>query len=99
MIYKGIGTMNKRIFLRMFFLFEVIVFTFIYLFGTHGMQAVMQLRNENYLLADQVSSLKAAVKELKSSYCVWQSKPFYKEKIAREHLHMARGDEIIYYTS
>ena len=89
----------KRSALRVFFCIEILVFVGIYFFGVHGIQALMRLQEENVCLEREIVALKAGVAELESDIHVWNSQPFYKEKIAREQLQMARSGDTVYYVA
>ena len=87
----------KRTLLRLFFGLEVCVFVGVYLFGPSGLQTIVRLKRENRQLDQEIEELQARVAVAEQKLAVWQSDDFYKEKIAREQLQMARkGDEIFY---
>ena len=87
----------KRFLLRLFFTIEIMVFIFIYFFGTQGLQVVMGMRKENGMLAFQTRQLQDEVDVLKEKITTWKSDPFHKEKAAREQLHMARPYDEVYF--
>lgn len=87
----------KRTMLRVFFAVEVCVFVGVYLFGPSGLQTMVRLERENSHLDDEICQIQADLDGWKDKIAVWQSDDFYKEKIAREQLQMARsGDEVFY---
>ena len=87
----------KRTLLRLFFGLEVCVFVGVYLFGPSGLQTIVRLKRENRQLDQEIEQLQVRVAVAEQKLAVWQSDDFYKEKIAREQLQMARkGDEIFY---
>ena len=88
--------LTKRFLLRLFFMVEVGIFVFLYLFGTQGLRALITLRKKNARLAFEVQELETQVKELETTVVAWKSEPFYKEKVARESLHMARKKDEVY---
>ena len=45
-----------------------------------------------------IDHIQGSIKQIELDIDIWKSDPFYKEKIAREQLGMAREDEIIYVT-
>jgi cell division protein FtsB len=87
----------KRTFLRVFFGVEVIIFSFMYLFGAQGMRVLYQLRRESVALGQEVENLSGQVSTLEKKLVAWESDSFYKEKIARERLHMANKNDVIFY--
>lgn len=89
----------KRIFLRVFFGVELFVFALVYVFGPHGLYALRELENQNNTLQAEAATLKQEVQELEDKIAQWDAHPFYKEKIAREQLQMARKGDKIYYIS
>jgi len=89
----------KRTMLRVFFAVEVCVFVGVYLFGPSGLQTMIRLEEENEVLETQLAGLQKEVAAWEQKIVLWQSDDFFKEKIAREQLQMARtGDEIFYLT-
>ena len=89
---------NRMIF-RIFFGIELLLFSIIYLFGTHGVKALHKLHQENEQLEQEISGLRSQVQTIEHDIEAWNSHLFYKEKVAREQLQMAREDETIYYVS
>ncbi len=97
-----VSSMNglKRAALRAFFALEVFVFSYIYFFGPHGLKALQLLEAENHALQSQIESLRCEVENLDMQIVEWDKNPFYKEKIAREYLQMAKpGEEIFFLAS
>ena len=87
----------KRTIVRLFFVVEVMVFVGVYLFGGNGVQYLRRLKDENQNLKNEVLQIQAEVKVIEQQIASWKADDFYKEKIAREKLQMARkGDEIYF---
>ncbi len=80
-------------------LLEVFIFTCVYLFGTHGIQEVLQCQGEIKELNENLTHLQEEIVSLEYQLTSWRNDPFYKEKIARQELQMARPDETIYMIS
>jgi len=89
----------KRRFLRIVFSLELLMFAGIYMMGPHGRQALQKIEQENMRLGDDIALLQHDVHELEFSIAQWHESSFYKEKIAREQLQMARAGDQIYYIS
>lgn len=89
----------KKIVMRSFFAFEIILFIFFYFFGAYGLQAMVQLKRENSYLLQEIVSLGQEITHLEQEINAWITDPFYKEKVAREQLQMARSGDQIYYLS
>lgn len=87
----------KQAALRIFFAIEVMMFASVYVFGPQGMQVLRHVQQENMELEQHLDILRTEVKELEDTMMAWQTYPFYKEKIAREELQMARKDDQVYY--
>lgn len=85
--------------MRVFFGVEIILFAYLYLFGPHGMRALMNIEQEKNQLNCEVTDLQTQVHSLEATIAQWDVHPFYKEKIAREQLQMAGKNEEIYYVS
>lgn len=88
---------GKRFLLRLFFVVEIILFMIVYFFGTQGLNVVLKMNQENARISSENRQIEEEVEALKKTVSLWKTDPFYKEKIAREQLHMARpGDEIYF---
>lgn len=83
--------------MRIFFAGELIAFGGIYLFGPHGMRALMSIEQENEALMGKISIMNQDVQSLETKIAQWDAHPLYKEKIAREQLQMACKNDEIYY--
>ena len=88
---------SKKLFLRFFFSLEVLLFTFFYFFGSQGLYALFHLEKENRLLAQELEQLEQDVATLDKKLFEWEHNPFYKEKVAREQLHMAHTTDTVYF--
>lgn len=85
----------KKIILRVFFATEIVLFLTFYLVGSQGLQALMRMNSENNQLQQEIGTLTSAVNQVAMEIEEWKKYPFFKEKIARERLHMAYpGDEL-----
>jgi cell division protein FtsB len=87
----------KKLTLRIFLALEIILFSLFYIFGSQGLQALMRLRHQNIILHNELESIQQDVKNLELELVDWRKNQFYKEKIAREQLQMARPEEDIYF--
>lgn len=86
----------KQTALRVFFALEVVVFTGVYLFGPTGLQTVVLLERENGELDRHIEQLLAQVSQCEQQVAACKTDDFYKEKIAREQLQMAREKDEVY---
>lgn len=87
----------KKVLMRFFFSLEMLVFCGVYLFGKQSITVLVSLQKENDLLQNQLLEQKKEIAAIEHTIHEWQEHPFYKEKIAREQLQMARKDEQVYY--
>ncbi|MCL4229181.1 septum formation initiator family protein [Candidatus Dependentiae bacterium] len=78
---------------------EMIVLGVFYIGSPHGVQSVTRLAHECEDVEQQVLNVKRDIATLELEVDQWESEPFYKEKIAREQLQMARKNEVIYHYS
>jgi len=78
---------------------EIIIFGMMYFFGNYGIKQLNLARSENDVLLQEVNELKNNVQKLEKQLQDWQDDSFYKEKIARERLHMSKSNEQIYHLS
>ena len=89
----------KRLISRGLFCGELIIFVWIYLFGVHGFHHLVHLRTECEQVKQSAQQKQLEVDSLKEQIIAWNVHSFYKEKMAREQLQMARKGELIYYLS
>lgn len=79
---------------------EVMVVLGIFIFGSHGIHTYRALKKDNAILQTDIVFLKQELATLREEEVLWQSyAEFYYEQLAREKLHMAYKDDIVYYTS
>lgn len=90
---------RKQYLLRGFFIVEIALFAGVYFFGAHGLHNVWRLQHENAQAEREIATMQAEVQDLETRVFAWNNHPFYKEKLAREQLQMARPGEIVYYIS
>jgi cell division protein FtsB len=90
---------SKQYLLRGFFAVEIVIFSGIYFFGAQGLHNVWRMQHENSNVQHTLTALQGEVAHLEQELYAWQHHPFYKEKLAREQLQMARPGEQIYYIS
>jgi cell division protein FtsB len=87
----------KKLLLRVVVMVEMIGFGYLYFFGNNGMSVLQKQREDVVALRQLVVQLQGDVDQLENEIYAWQTDDFYKEKVAREQLQMARkGDEIYY---
>jgi hypothetical protein len=77
---------------------ELTLFGYIALYGSHGFNALYALKKECCLIDHRIEQTKAAIEVVQKKAIAFNAYPFYKEKIARQQLHLAHKDDIIYYT-
>jgi cell division protein FtsB len=87
---------HKRYIVRILFAGEVILFLGFYFFGTNGIMDMLHMKSDICAIEKEVMLLTGEVDRLRSHIALQKSHPFFKEKIAREQLQMARADEEIY---
>ncbi len=87
----------KQTVLQSFFVLELFTIGFFYLFGAQGLPVIYGFRQENQQLEQEIVQLKVCVVALEKELNDWHHYPYYKEKIARQQLQMARADDQIYY--
>ncbi len=87
----------KKIFMQMVLVAEMITFGYVYLFGRNGISALRSERSAVAHLDNTIVQLKSEVAQLEQEIYAWETDDFYKEKIAREQLQMARKDDELFY--
>lgn len=87
----------KKLFMKMLLLVEVVAFGRMYIFGHNGIRALQTQKNVVEDLKKDIMMLNEDIAQLEKEIYAWQNDDFYKEKVAREQLQMARkGDELFY---
>src|SRR5579872_637638 len=87
----------KKLFVRLLLCFEMCVFGLLYIVGKNGLQLLQKQKQELQQLNTHMLQLQSDISLLENDIHVWQTNDFYKEKIAREQLQMARkGDKLFY---
>ncbi len=87
----------KKIFMRIVLFTEMMAFGYFYLFGSNGISMLHHQIDVVVGLEKNITQLKNEVTQLEEEIYKWETDDFYKEKIAREQLQMARkGDELFY---
>jgi len=86
----------KRLIIRIGLGLEILVFTLYYLFGNQGVLTIMSVGSQIHAIEKEIVALNVEVMSLQRQIVLQKTCPFYKEKIAREQLQMARADDEIY---
>lgn len=87
----------KKICMRLLLVLEMAGFGYLYVYGMNGLQALAKQHETVIGLEKNIVALKNDINKLEEEIYVWQTDDFYKEKVAREQLQMARkGDELFY---
>lgn len=89
---------QKRTVLHGLFLIEVALVCWFYYYGASGIREIHHLQQENKRIEENIAFVQRDITECERELIVRHNDPFYKEKIAREQLHMARDGEEIYLT-
>ena len=87
----------KRFVAQVFFLIIVTIFIYLCIFGKYGLIRLHQLEEKNKSLQSEINLRHETLEQLKKKVAVWNNYSFFKEKEAREKLHMAYKDDIVYY--
>lgn len=88
---------NTRVLLLLLLVAEIVVFVGNFLYAENGLPKVLTLQRKNSRLKDEVQDLKNELMAMEEHLAQWNKYPFYKEKIAREQLHMIRDNEVVYF--
>jgi len=83
--------------LNVFLFVECVVMFFFYIFSTDGWLAYRNLCAQKDSLSCQLDTIKQEIVGLETEMNNFAQDDFYKEKIAREQLHMARPEDIVIY--
>lgn len=81
---------------RVLFALQLLLCAWVYLYGMHGLISLLALRQECAQIKQEIADAKKDIASAQEEIIAWNAHSFYKEKMAREQLHMARKGEIIY---
>ncbi len=87
---------TKRLWIRLFFVIEILCFFGFYFFGAQGLLQLESRKKYNQKIIQDIENLQGLLKELELSISEWQTDEFLKEKMAREQLYVARPHETVY---
>lgn len=87
----------KRALLPIVWVIEVASFGYLFVYGAQGSRALAQQLAVNDAYRANIEALKLSVHDLAHEVHAWETDPFFKEKVAREQLQMARPGETILY--
>lgn len=83
--------------MKLLFVFELGCFFQLYVYGKNGLQLLHKQESELRTVRSQVDQIKKSIEHISAEIDEWQRDDFYREKIAREQLQMARkGDKLFY---
>ena len=83
--------------IKFFFIAEIMICTVLYFVSPHGKQMLAEYQQEIETLKIIKNNLESEIGQLEHELVAWENNLFFKEKIAREQLQMARKDETVYY--
>jgi cell division protein FtsB len=83
--------------LILLFIAEIVIIVGNFLYAENGLPAILTLQQESGHLKDEIQAIKKELATMEEQLAQWDKYPFYKEKIAREQLHMIRDNEIVYF--
>lgn len=89
--------LTKQRMLRYIFITELLIWGGFYGFGRQGVRALWQIRTDNAALESAIEQSRNQLAYCKRELVRWKTLTFYKEKMAREDLQMARSNETIFY--
>lgn len=78
-------------------MFEVVVFAGIYFFSAQGLRVLQGMQQENEQVQGKIGHLENEIAVLEEEVSEWEGNSFYKEKIAREELQMAKSNDEVYF--
>lgn len=87
----------KKYMIRVILGLELLVFMYIYLFGSQGTYELVKLRAENNLCMQEHRTMYQEYEGLQKEVMRWEQDDFVRGKMAREKLQMAHKDDEIYY--
>lgn len=87
----------KRIVIGVVIIFELLLFAYFFVYGSHGVQSLNLLKQTYQKSQLETESMRNHVNELHVIMEEWTEEPFFIEKTAREKLQMACVDDTVYF--
>jgi len=87
----------KQIAIWILFTIEITLFSSVLLYGKNGLYAILELYKENKQIIQETQKIDRQIQLLENKILEWNAHDFYKEKVAREQLQMARPHDRVYY--
>lgn len=87
----------KQLMIRVLLIAAIIFSIYVCIFGRYGLLTLFDLKQKNIKMMALVNMHQKELGQLKQDIELWNTSSFLKEKKAREALHMARKDDIVYY--
>ena len=87
----------KQLVLRMVVAAEVAIFSYFYVYGIGGFHVIRELQEKNNDIRQEIACLENEIVGITKDIQLWQDDSFYREKLAREQLHMACPSDQVYY--
>ncbi len=91
---KGVG---KLVAIGLVCGMEFIGFAYVYWCGSYGKRVQEKIWQEQKTVLAQIDHVQKEITDLEYDIARWEGNSFYREKIAREQLQMARANDIVYY--
>lgn len=88
---------TKKIVVQLVLSVELFTWSIWYYYGQKGVGAISEMKHNNVLCENRLKELKAKIAAYEYEIDQWNLSTFYKEKIAREQLQMARHNDVIFY--
>ncbi|QQR53320.1 septum formation initiator family protein [bacterium] len=73
------------------------IFCYIIVYGTSGIRLLQILSDAEKASKDEIIEKQQQMAYLQNQLTLWKDNPFLYEKVAREQLHMAKKQDIVYY--
>lgn len=90
---------SKFFILRLLLCAEVVAFATLYFYGSYSVHTLTVVQEEAAAVERELQKTQCEVDQLEHELKHWKNHNFYKEKVAREKLQMARTGDIIYYVA
>ena len=88
---------SKKLFLRLLYIIEILLFLYCYFFGPQGIQKLREIKNATQTVLLKIETAQNNITALETTIVSWETNNFYKEKMAREQLQMAKETDEVYY--
>lgn len=87
----------KKKIVRSLVCLQLVAYAGFYYYGDQGLRQINQMKMANVGAGQRAAAVEQEIATYEHELAQWNDSAFYKEKMAREQLQMARSTDIVFY--